>query len=153
MVELLTALLLTQTPGPPSCVTADSRVEALIEAKRQELRGTEYCQSRMYETLSDFDGDRRDDFLVVFGIEGAEGNMGAVVQFVAVFASGSQWRPVVTEVGRRGQRVIQSIVPGPGTAIRLAALEYGPRCVSTIVRQPLLAFTDSSRGPRPARAA
>ena len=26
----------------------------------------------------------------------------------------------------------------------------GGRCVSTIVRQPLLAFSESSRGPRPA---
>ena len=126
MLDVLTAILLAQAPGQPSCLTADPRVEELIAAKRQELHGAEYCDSRMYDTLSDFDGDRHDDFLVVFGIEGAEGHMGAVVQFVAVFASGSQWQPVVAEVGRRGQKIIQSIIRGPGPTIRLEALEYGP---------------------------
>jgi len=126
VLELLTAVLLTQAPGPPSCVTADPRVEELIAAKKRALHGDEYCQFRIYETLSDIDGDRREDFLVVFGIGGAEGNAGAVIQFLAVFASGSQWEPAVAEVGRRGQRTIQGIDRGPGSAIRLEALEYGP---------------------------
>ena len=126
MLELLTAVLLIQTPSPPSCVTADLRVEEVIAAKARALQGTEYCQYRIYGTLSDVDGDGREDFLVVFGIEGAEGYAGATIQFLAVFPSGSQWRPAVAEVGRRGQRIVERIGHGPGTAIRLQTLEYGP---------------------------
>jgi hypothetical protein len=107
-------------------VTADARVEEAIAAKKRGLHGNESCQFRIYETLSDVDGDGREDFLVVFGIDGAEGNAGAVIQFLAVFASGSQWQPVVAEVGRRGQRIVRGIDRGPGTVIRLGALEYGP---------------------------
>jgi len=98
----------------------------LVAAKKRALRGNEDCQFRIYETLSDVDADGREDFLVVFGIDGAEGNAGAVIQFLAVFASGSHWQPAVAEVGRRGQRIVQSIGRGPGTEIRLEALEYGP---------------------------
>jgi hypothetical protein len=47
---------------------------------------------------------------------------------------------------------------GPGTGIHWPDIDEdisiaGLRCVSTIVRQPLLAFSEPPRGPWPARAA
>src|SRR6185295_20383611 len=56
---------------PPTCKTADPRVEAVIDAKLKETRGSEYCQARLYNTLDDLDGDGREDFVLVFTVEAA----------------------------------------------------------------------------------
>jgi len=52
---------------------------------------------------------------------------------------------------------VQLLVSLASVVVQMAALtgalEMVIRCVSTIVRQPLLAFSESSRGPWPARAA
>ena len=102
ILEFLTAALLIQVPGAPSCTTADRRVEEAIVATQRELQGQALCQYRLYETLSDVDGDGVTDFFVVFTIEGAHGSATNSIQFLGMFASGTGWRPVVTEVGRRG---------------------------------------------------
>lgn len=124
MLELLGVALFLRIPTAPSCVTVDRRVEAVIAEKRWELRAEEYCQFRSYETLSDVDGDRVNDFLVVFALEGVGGGGNSAVQFLVVFPSGSQWQPVIAEVGRRGQRIVQSIQRGPGRVTQLETLEY-----------------------------
>ena len=130
MLEFLTAALLIQVPGAPSCTTADRRVEEAIVATQRELQGQELCQYRLYETLSDVDGDGVTDFFVVFTIEGAHGSATNSIQFLGMFASGTGWRPVVTEVGRRGTRVVQAIHVAAG-AVELGTLEYAssdPMC-------------------------
>ena len=124
MIALLMPLLLLQASGGPSCMVADHRIEDLIATKRIALHGHEYCQFRIYQALYDIDGDHTDDFLVVFSVEGAEGNMGEVIQFLAVFASVDHWQPVVREVGRRGIRLVDAIqVAGNGT-IQLSTQVY-----------------------------
>src|SRR5438445_8753829 len=60
------ALFVSQA-GEPSCRTADARVEDLISSTARRLNGHEYCQSRLYRTIDDVDGDRQADVLVVFG--------------------------------------------------------------------------------------
>ncbi len=123
---LAAAALLLQSGGAPSCITADERVERVIAAKVRELQGSEYCQFRIYQTLSDVDGDKTEDFLVVFSVEGIGGGGNSVRQFLAVFASSREWQPAIAEVGRRGERVVRSVSLGPGRAIVLETLEYGP---------------------------
>jgi hypothetical protein len=57
--------------GAPTCTTSDLRLESLIAAKAAELSGTEHCQFRLYDTLSDLDGDQLSDLVVVFTVEQA----------------------------------------------------------------------------------
>ena len=123
--EIVTAILLSQGATAPSCRTADHRVEDVIVARQRELRGQEICQYRLYETLSDVDGDRVADFLVVFTIEGVEGSANNSIQFLALFTSRAAWRPVVVEVARRGKRVVRSIHAVVGV-VDLGTLEYAP---------------------------
>jgi hypothetical protein len=122
---LLGAVLLLATPSGPTCTAADERIERTIAAKRDELRGHEYCQYRIYDRLGDVDGDGVEDLLVVFTIEGVGGQGNSSSQFLAAFGSRSEWRPVVVEVGRRGQRVVQAIRVRAGL-IDLSSLEYAP---------------------------
>jgi hypothetical protein len=120
---LAVAVSLVASGPPPSCLSDDARVETVIGAKRKELQGDEYCQFRIYETLSDVDGDRREDFLVVFAIEGVGGGGNSNVQFLAVFSSVADWKVDVLEVARRGTRLITAI-DATGSKIELATLEY-----------------------------
>jgi len=116
-------LLLAMQASAPTCRTADPRVERLIEAKAQELQGAEYCQFRLYHTLDDIDGDQKDDFLVVFSIEGISGSSNGTEQFLAAFTSRTEWRPVVVKVGARGVRFVDSIDVRDHTIV-LKTLEY-----------------------------
>jgi len=120
---LAAAIVLSANASAPSCVTADDRVEKVIQAKRNELQGEEYCQFRIYETLSDVDGDRHEDFLVVFSVEGVGGGGNSNVQFLAVFSSAADWKMDLVEVARRGKRSVTAIKT-TGSSIELSTLEY-----------------------------
>jgi hypothetical protein len=125
MIGLLTATALLIAQGAPSCITSDRRVEDVVAAKARELGGHEYCQFRIYETLSDVDADGIDDFLVVFSVEGPGGGGNNTIQFLAAFASSNEWRPSVVEVGRRGQRMVEAITQVRQSGIDLSTWEYG----------------------------
>lgn len=122
---MIAAMLVALAVVTPTCRTADARLEAVIAAKAQELKAREYCQFRIYETLSDIDGDRADDFLVVFSVEGVGGGGNNSVQFLLALASGSAWRPVITQVGARGTRLVHSIETLDGVVV-VHVLEYAP---------------------------
>jgi hypothetical protein len=126
---LSTGLLMATgaTTEAPSCLTADPRVEAVISAKAHELGGSEYCQYRQYETLSDLDGDGKDDFVVVFGIEGSGGGGNSVTQYLAVFGSASAWTPRVVKCGERGERLVESIKSVSNREVVLAIRPYRPK--------------------------
>jgi hypothetical protein len=115
--------LLAAHAAEPSCRTADARVEDLISSTAAKLQGKEYCQFRLYDTIQDVDGDRQDDFVVVFTVEGRGGGGNNSAQYLAVFASGSDWKSVVTQVGERGVRAIKGISIEDGV-IALKTLEY-----------------------------
>ena len=102
-VDLLVSGALAQ---PPTCRTASPGVETVVAGKIRELKGTELCQFRLYEHLSDIDGDARRDFLMVFSVEAINGSANANRQFLAAFPSSQRWRPSVVEVGRRGTRAV-----------------------------------------------
>jgi len=141
------------TTAAPTCATRDDRVERLIATNAKESGGQEYCQFRLYETLSDVDGDRREDFLVVFEIEG-EGGGNNSVQYLAVFPSGTAWTPAVTEVGRRGQRAVKALRVESGVIV-LDTLDQGPddaMCCPSIKGEATLRFTKGTLLPvAPAR--
>jgi hypothetical protein len=122
---MMVAMLLALAVVSPTCKTADARLEAVIAAKAHELKAREYCQFRIYETLSDIDGDRVDDFLVVFAVEGVGGGGNNSLQFLVALASGSAWRPVIVQVGARGRRLVKSIEASGGVVV-LHVLEYAP---------------------------
>jgi hypothetical protein len=107
----------------PSCKTADDRVESLIAAKAAKLGGQEYCQYRIY-AVDDVDGDQKDDFLVVFSVEGEGGGGNGVVQYLAVFASRNEWQPVAVETGRRGGHLVTKMSVGTDGVIEFATSEY-----------------------------
>src|SRR5262245_47710284 len=106
------SLLLYGVLSVPTCTSASAELESLIKRKATELDGQEYCQFRMYDALSDLDGDAHPDFVVVFTIEGpTRGNR--AVQFLAVFGSRPGSTPMVSEVGRSGYRVVTSLAVSP----------------------------------------
>jgi hypothetical protein len=111
---------------PPSCKTADERLESLIAAKAAKLGGQEYCQYRIY-AIDDVDGDQKDDFLVLFAVEGEGGGGNTVVQYLAVFASSNEWQPVAVEAGRRGAHLVTKMSVAPSGVIELATSEYKPK--------------------------
>ena len=86
----------------PTCRTASPEVERLITAKARELSMAEYCRFRRYDALDDVDGDGRDDFLVLFTLEGPSGG-NRHVSFLAFFPSG-RGRPSAARTGERGER-------------------------------------------------
>src|SRR5215467_6230787 len=105
MLWTLAVVVLGSSPSAaPTCATSSRGVESLIAKKAADVGGQEYCQFRIYETHFDVDGDGREDFLVVFSIEGAHGN--DITQFLAVFPSTTGWAPTLIEVGRRGTRLV-----------------------------------------------
>jgi len=86
---------------------------------------TEYCQFRRYDALDDVDGDGKDDFLVLFTVEGPRGGNDHV-SFLAAFLSTRPDRPILVEAGRRGERDPFSIEARRGEVV-LETREYLPR--------------------------
>jgi hypothetical protein len=115
-------IALTLAGGAPTCKTADLRVEALVASYARKVHADEYCQYRLYHTLNDFDGDGVDDFVLVFSLEVKGGNNSK--QYLAVFPSSKQWKPIVLEVGERGERFIDDISYEEGPTIVLSTEEY-----------------------------
>jgi len=129
-VELLALFSLAQEP---TCRTASPRVENVIASKVRELKGDELCQFRIYDHIHDIDGDQRDDFLMVFSVEGINGNANAVRQFLVAFPSATNWQPSLVEAGRRGVReVLKLDVDGRGVVLTTAERKDGdPMCCLT----------------------
>jgi hypothetical protein len=117
-------LLAAAAVEPPTCKTSDPRVEQFIATTAKDGGGEENCQFRLYQTLSDVDGDRREDFLVVFSVDG-EGGGNSTTQYLAVFPTSTTWKPSIVEVGRRGNRQVRSLYVESGVIV-LDALDYGP---------------------------
>jgi hypothetical protein len=117
-----TALALLVVAGP-TCTARDARVEAVVAATVRATGGTEYCQSRLYHTTDDLDGDGRDDFVLVFAVEAAAGGNNSV-QYLAVWLSGSHWTREVLKVGQRGQRSIEGIGVEEGPTLVLETADY-----------------------------
>jgi hypothetical protein len=123
IVPALVALTLASgAPAGPSCKTADPRVESLVASYARKTHSDEYCQSRIYHTVDDLDGDGHDDFVMVFSLELKAGNYSA--QYLAVFPSGKAWKPIVLKVGERGERFIDQIDVEENRTIVLSTSEY-----------------------------
>jgi hypothetical protein len=117
--------LATATAGPPAgptCKTADLRVEGLIASYARKTNSDEYCQARLYHTVDDLDGDGKDDFVLIFSLELKTGNYSA--QYLAVFPSSKQWKPIVLKVGERGERYVDQIDVEEGHTLVLSTSEY-----------------------------
>ncbi len=121
----LVALLVLAGPAAPTCKTADQRVESLIAAHARAFHGVEYCQSRLYHTIDDLDGDGRDDFVLVFELENKDGGNNSV-QYLAVFLSSRAWKPLVLKVGERGERFIDQVDVEDDRTLVLSTSEYEP---------------------------
>lgn len=111
--------------GVPDCRTVSSELEKLIADKARALSMTEFCQFRRYDALDDVDGDGRDDFVVIFTLEGPNG-ANDHVSFLAAFLSGAPDHPLVVEAGRRGVRDPIGIEAHRGE-ISLETREYLPK--------------------------
>jgi hypothetical protein len=120
---LLPALVALSIAGnAPTCKTADQRVEALVASYARKTQSDEYCQTRIYHTIDDLDGDGRDDFVLVFSLELKAGNYSA--QYLAVFPSIRAWKPLVLKVGERGERFIDQIDVEEDRTLVLSTSEY-----------------------------
>jgi hypothetical protein len=120
LVPALVALSVAS--GAPTCKTADPRIETLIASYARKTKSDEYCQARIYHTIDDLDGDGRDDFVLVFSLELKAGNYTA--QYMAVFPSSTQWKPIVIKVGERGERYVDQIDVEEGRTLVLTTEEY-----------------------------
>ena len=89
----------------PDCTLKDGKVEKDIRTVARRLQGNEYCQFRQYVTIDDIDGDGKDDFVVMFTVEGVHGSMNHFLRFVLVYLSSrADAQPVQIQVGERGKR-------------------------------------------------
>jgi hypothetical protein len=116
----------------PDCRLANPAVESVISAKAQQLRGEEYCQFRNYDRLDDVDGDGKEDFIVLFTVEGIGGGGNDHINFMTVFLS-NQNEPLTVQTGRRGERDPVNISVKNGQII-LDTVEYtekDPACCPT----------------------
>ncbi len=94
----------------PNCTLKDERVERQIAEKARRLHGAEYCQFRRYYTTDDIDGDGKDDFIVIYVVEGAYGSGNHFLQFMDVYlTSRSKSKPLEIQVGERGERSVDEI--------------------------------------------
>jgi hypothetical protein len=109
----------------PTCGVQSSIVESTIAEVARKEDGQEYCQFRRYEALSDLDGDRVDDFVVLFTIEGLEGGGNDHADFMSVFLSGRKWQALTVRTGGRGERDPVAIEVRDGKLF-LDALVYLP---------------------------
>ncbi len=66
---IVSALVAFSVASPPSCKTADPRIESLVASYARKTQSDEYCQTRIYHTIDDLDGDGKDDFVLVFSLE------------------------------------------------------------------------------------
>jgi hypothetical protein len=123
----MSAMLLAATAagGVPTCRTQSVELETLIAGKARALAMTESCQFRRYDAIDDVDGDGKDDFLVLFTVEGPRGANDHIT-FLAAFLSGKPGSPIVVEAGRRGERDPIAIDARRGE-IGLDTLDYLPR--------------------------
>jgi len=103
MPMIVSALVALSVASTPSCKTADPRIESLVASYARKTQSDEYCQTRIYHTIDDLDGDGKDDFVLVFSLEVKAGNDSA--QYLAVFLSTKAWTPLVLKVGERGERL------------------------------------------------
>jgi hypothetical protein len=94
----------------PGCKLKDSRIEKDIAKVAQRLQGQEYCQFRVYSSIDDVDGDKKDDFIVIFTVEGVHRSMNHFLQFILIYVSaGSMKSPLNIQVGERGSRSADQI--------------------------------------------
>lgn len=95
----------------PNCKLNDKRVEEIISQKARQLKGHEYCQFRRYNSINDIDGDGKDDFVVIYTVEGVHGSMNQYFQFMLVFLSSRiNSKPLEIQVGERGERSAEGIM-------------------------------------------
>jgi hypothetical protein len=116
--------VLAADPGPPTCNTADPRIETALAAKAKELEGAEHCQNRMYEAHQDVDSDGKNDLIVVFSIEDVHGDRKVTRQFLAAFPSRTAWTASVVELDAITRRPVQRIAVVAGAIL----VETGERC-------------------------
>ena len=116
-------VLMVLAASGPTCKAADPRVEAVIETKVRSTGGTEHCQDRLYHTVDDLDGDGRDDFVLVFSVEAGSEDL---AQYLAVFPSATQWKPLVLKVGQRGERYVDEIQVDDDHVLVLLTSEFEP---------------------------
>jgi hypothetical protein len=94
----------------PNCKLKDERVERPIAEKARQLQGAEYCQFRRYNSINDIDGDGKDDFVVIYTVEGVHRSMNHFLQFMLVLLSSKRGsKPLEIQVGERGKRSIGEI--------------------------------------------
>jgi hypothetical protein len=123
---LVALFSLSSYPAGHSCDLADTSVEKLIKSKAKELKCEEYCQFRLYDALDDIDGDSKDDFVVIFTVEGPEGaNFHQSFMYVFLTSSKSQ-KPLFAQVGERGQRDPESVSSEQGKIV-ITTREYLPK--------------------------
>ena len=114
-MKRITTILLISTIGSlilfacvrksvPTCNVRNELVESTIAAKAKELKGQEYCQFRCYQALFDIDKDGKDDFIVLFTVEGIGGGGNSHDDFMSIFLSSRNWQPITTRTGGRGER-------------------------------------------------
>lgn len=125
VLALLGAVSASPPQNVPSCALSSPQVESVIAAKAKELGYAEYCQFRRYETLVDLDGDGKDDFIVLFTVEGPHG-ANDHIDFMAVFLSGTKGGPLLVQTGRRGVRDPEEIDARKGRIV-LKTREYLPK--------------------------
>ncbi|HET9794416.1 MAG TPA: hypothetical protein VFS34_08130 [Thermoanaerobaculia bacterium] len=85
----------------PALVAA---LENAIAGKTKELSMAEHCPFRRYDALDDVDGDGREDFLVLFTLEGPRGGNHHVSHLAFFSSSGEARLPVRVRTGERGER-------------------------------------------------
>ncbi len=112
-IILCLALLIPQTvmaQSVPNCKLKDDRVERIIADKARKLQGHEYCQFRRYDSIEDIDGDTKDDFIVIYVVEGVHGSMNHFLQFMLVYLSSDpKGKPLEIQVGERGERSVEAV--------------------------------------------
>jgi hypothetical protein len=128
---LLAMLMLSASAASHDCALADSNIENLIKAKAKELKGDEYCQFRIYDSLGDIDGDSINDFVVVFTVEGPDGGGNFHESFMFVFLSSSKsGKPLFVQVGERGDRDPEAVSAERGKVVVTTRVYLGkdPQC-------------------------
>lgn len=125
LTVVLVAAVVAAASDVPTCRLADAHVEELIAAKAAQLRGTEYCQFRIYDTIDDVDGDGTDDFIALFTVEGIDGGGNDHADFLLLLASSAKDSPILLQTGGRGVRDPMSIQVS-NRRITLGTREYRP---------------------------
>lgn len=93
------------------CRLANALVEQAIAAKAVAMKGTEHCDYRLYESLSDLDGDGRDDFALTFNVEGPGNDVHSYL-LVCLSSAPAGSAPLEAEVGSRGHYLPAALQAG-----------------------------------------